>query len=141
MTITITHPLVTAFFAEDIRLESNGQTTIVGVFGANLGITTIPAALPKLAIFSRVFFPKDRVPKSANFRLEYPWDEPPAINAAPIEDITKAVEEPFQEENIIGFTMNAVFSPFNIRGTGLLRAFFELDGEKYWAGSLGIKKT
>ena len=139
--ISIEDPLVTAIFAEDIRLEVNGQVTIVGVFGANLGVEAIPAILAKLVIFSRIFVAKDNIPKSVLFRLEYPWDEPPTINPADIDEITKGGGAPFQEENIIGFTMNASFMPFNIRGTGLLRVFFELDGVKYWAGSLGIKET
>lgn len=49
-------PGITAMgvFCEDIREEKTGTQTLVGVYPDNLNIPTVPAALPKLALYMRI---------------------------------------------------------------------------------------
>lgn len=46
-------------FCEDIREETRGTATIVGVLPDNIYLTAIPSVLPKLALFLRINFPVD----------------------------------------------------------------------------------
>ncbi|KRC30666.1 hypothetical protein [Acidovorax sp. Root217] len=51
-------------YAEEVRQETSGQATIVGMFQGGLRAPALPTTIVKLAILATLFLPRDEVPKS-----------------------------------------------------------------------------
>jgi hypothetical protein len=111
------------FFCEDIREETKGTFSLVGVVPDTMELPAIPATLPKLALFVRLRFSLDHKPESLRLVLRWPGGSDQELSRTPpqlIEDaITKTKQGPFP---YAGVNLNVIFSPLKVPVRGLAKA-------------------
>lgn len=76
-------PYLFCLYAEDVRQEITGQTSIIGVFQGGLKVPAVPAHLPKLAIVANLCMPYAHAPTSVKLEVHRDGEvlqtiEPPA---------------------------------------------------------------
>lgn len=121
-------PYLFCLYAEDVRQEITGQTSIIGVFQGGLRVNTVPAHLPKLAIVANLRMPSANAPTSVKLEVHRDGEilqtiEPPAEF---LESVTKQKGAGFDD----GYTMQFVvgFAGFPVPAAGQLEVRATVDG-------------
>ena len=120
---------VIGLFCDDIREESQGTHTIVGVYPDNLNVPTVPGMLPKLGFYSRIRVPDSIDIKSASLRFLFPGQ--PDLNIMTVEShLIEAAKQQATGASLFGtIVTKAVVSPMPIMDFGRLTAVMNVDGQ------------
>jgi len=133
------HAYLHCLYADDVRQESTGQLSLIGMFQGGLRVPEVPAQLPKLAIIANLFTPSNHKP--AAVRLEVYLDgevletvQPPpefmqVVQAAPDTEL----EEGHHMQFVVGFT------GFQVRSAARLSVRAIVDGETIEGNALMIQ--
>jgi hypothetical protein len=129
---------IIAFFCEDVREETSGTHTIVGVLPDNLNIGATPGMLPKLGVYVRIQMPLDANPQKIVVRIKVPGElnlELAKFDSLIEEAKTNArnIDMPF-----FGLIAKGTLSPLPIAAPGRIEAIVEIDGREHICGALNL---
>ena len=133
-------------FCDDIRHETSGKLTLVGVYSDALIVPELPATLPRLCLVARLIAPLAQPPRSVTLRV-FKDDQLVQEVAARKEDLADmlraAAHYPAQTRServqIVQFLVE--FSPFQLDRPGLLRVHAETDLGRLEGAPLQISTT
>jgi hypothetical protein len=127
-----------AIFCEDIREETSGTHTLVGVLPDNIVVGAVPGMLPKLGIYVRIRMDVDATPKTMTARMKIPGGQLFEIaNFAKL--IASAKEQAVSNEaSFVGFIAKGTLTPLPIPEVGTIEAIVEVDGTDYVCGILKL---
>jgi hypothetical protein len=124
-----------ALFCEDIREESRGQVTLVGVVPDNGAVAEIPATIPKFCAFIRVNFSPERPPESLATFLRLPDGTEVAYSDHDVSGLRQSSKDAIEKGNpLVGSVGRVVGINFPISSEGLIGAFAKINGEERLAG-------
>jgi len=131
---------IVGFFCEDLRPETAGTETIVGVLPDNMIVPGVPGAIPKLAIYLRIQIDMHEAPELITVTLKAPWGETIPLGKTDKVLIEKA-QQAAKDSNlpIAGIVMRAMLSPFGVQGYGLITAVAEFGGAERVCAMLNIR--
>lgn len=132
----------TTIFCDDVRQELGNKLSLMGIYGGDLYVASMPATLPKLCLIIKVVTPADdpfskltvRVLQDDRTLLEQPIDVS-HVSPAP------ALVADLQDDDLSPvLNLNSIvqFSPFQASGPCLLRVRVETEREVLKAGILQI---
>ena len=129
---------VIAFFCEDVREETSGTHTIVGVFPDNLNIGATPGMLAKLGIYVRMQMSFEAHPQKVIVRVKVPGGLNLELGKfdSVIEEAKTAAKNigmPF-----FGLIAKGTVSPLPIPTPGQIEAVVEIDGREHVCGVLNL---
>jgi len=133
-----------AIFCDDYRQEVTGQETLVGVYGAEVTLTELPAALPQLVIIISAWCAFDDLFEECEFIATMNDIE---IYRSPVGKFKEALEENRKKlggqlksgpENRVLVRIVHRIVPFFIEKPGSIRAHVNTGRELLRAGSLKI---
>lgn len=133
-------------FCDDIRHETSGKLTLVGVYSDALIVPELPATLPRLCLVARLIAPLAQPPRLVTLRV-FKDDQLVQEVAARKEDLTDmlraAAHYPAQTRServqIVQFLVE--FSPFQLDRPGLLRVHAETDQGRLEGAPLQVSTT
>lgn len=128
-------------FCQDVRLERENSTSIVGVFAETANLTEfVPGrtVLPRLALYIRIHFTPDDVTEQISLFLQMPGD----VGSVDLGSIDKEViDEAVSSINKCGAPYASIYmrvdmSPFPIPALGWLKAILRIKGQETVVGAL-----
>lgn len=132
------------FFCDDIRFEQGFKTSMMGIYGGELLVESMPAFLPKLCIAAFCEFPVSETINTLVTKV-FIGDMLIYEQAIPPEDLLRMQSELSMKDTLqepletISFGLNIIISPLNIDSPSILKVTMILDGKDYHAGKLRIK--
>ena len=133
-------------FCDDIRHETSGKMTLVGVYSDALIVPELPATLPRLCLVARLIAPLAQPPRSVTLRV-FKDDQIVQEVAARKEDLADmlraAAHYPAQTRSVRVQIMQFLveFAPFQLDRPGLLRVHAETDQGRLEGAPLQIATT
>lgn len=130
-----------ALFCDDIRHESAGTQSLVGIFPDNLAISELPGALPRLSIYFRYECDTDNPPKSLRIEVIAPWAEAPIFsNEIPSATIEQGISDSRRDKlPLTGFIASLSMANFPLLESGLILVKVIVDeGEGVICGQLRV---
>ena len=131
---------VVALFCDDIRQETSGTTTIVGVFPDNLNMPIIPGGLLKLGVYIRLHLRPDFSPVPI-----YTWIELADGREVNRDEVDpKLVRDTLEKARTrdapyAGLIAAFVVGNFAVKEPGRLKAMVQIGEQKIVAGALNVK--
>lgn len=137
-------------FCEDIREESGGTHTLVGVMPDNINVTAPSTSdsdsrsallFPRLAIYLRVHLDASRRPDGPiSARLTLPRSEDITIGVINEDVISKAYDDSASKgQPIVGLIFKAVLAPIQLRESGAAVVYTEIEGQQLVSAILNIQ--
>ena len=131
-------PYLFCLYAEDVRQEITGQTSIIGVFQGGLRVPAVPAHLPKLAIVANLRIPSENAPTSVILEVHRDAEVLQTIEPPPefLQSVTKQAGAGLDK----GYTMQFVvgFAGFPVPAAGKLEVRATVDGTTLQGNALEI---
>ena len=127
-------------YAEDVRPETSGQVSVIGVFQGGLRVLSVPTQLAKLTVIADLFVPLSRQPPQ-HIKLEVLRDgEVLQSIEAPSEFVRSAFEKAAEEADAEGVSMQFVlgFAGFPLPGACKVRAHAYVDDELVTGNALKV---
>ena len=131
------------YFCEDIRFETRGLVSLIGVTTGRLAVDREPPlVLPKLALFMEVRTSLEQAPRRLTFTVSSPWGRDLLRVESGGDSLATEVARARQDPASEGFTLrlHTVLSPVPIETLGRLRAIIGIDGVPFNAGTLAIER-
>jgi hypothetical protein len=127
-----------ALFCEDIRQETAGSHTLVGVLPDNVNIGPVPGMISKFAVFIRIQLDLDVKPTTLRARMKIPGGK--TFELANFESQMELAQAQAKSSGLpfAGLIATGVFSPLPITAVGKIEAFVEVDGAEYICGALNL---
>ena len=121
-------PYLFCLYAEDVRQETSGQMSIVGVFQGGLRVPAVPTQLPKLSIIANLRLPVTDHPTSVT--LEVLLGDAVLQEIEPPADFLQSVAEQKKTGSNDGLTVQFVvgFVGFPVPHEGKLEVRANVDG-------------
>lgn len=131
-------PYLFCLYAEDVRQETTGQRSIIGVFQGGLRVPSVPVNLPKLAIISNLRMPFGRAPASVKLEVHRDGEVLQTIEPPPefLQSVTKQPDAGSDEGYAIQFIVG--FAGFPVPAAGKLEVRATIDGVVLRGNSLEI---
>lgn len=128
-------------YAEDVRQEQSGQTTIVGVFQGGLKLREMPGALAKFTVLATLYLPGNEVPASVSLEILINGKVINTIEA-PINLIATELRGQPGHRQVEGRSLQLVigFANFPISEPGKIEARATVDGELIKGNPLIVEK-
>lgn len=132
-------PQITAvgLFCEDVRVESSGQVSLIGIFLDNLNVDQVPGVMPKLSVYARVLLPVGPpAPKKVELILDA-WGQRTVVGSmeqARLQEMFSTAAE--NATPLGGVVFTAHQTPFVVRETGLVLAIAVVDDREFPCGQI-----
>lgn len=116
------------FYCEDVRLEITGQTTIIGIFNADVNAPSFPISLPKFCVFVEIETPVDDLLQSLRVLVQADSGEVLVDQVFPGEvlaqqsEIASTLNFDGLDEKTLSFRTQFFVAPFQIANPTLIRA-------------------
>lgn len=127
---------VIARFAEDIRKEADGKSSLMGLFSGAIYLEQIPAMMPKLGIALFLHTPTSNPIRSIDLSIQMPGTDIitplESISSDVLSELTAAVVDP----EVASYTVSMLLVPFHVTQYGRLKIFASVNGETVEAGRL-----
>lgn len=123
-------------FCDDIRHETSGKLTLVGVYSDSLVVSTLPATLPRLCLVARLLSPRNEALSAVKLRIfkgEALFQE---LVANEIAQPSRKTTDNTQVQ-IVQFLVE--FPSFEIATPCVLRVHAEVDGRDIYGAPLNIQ--
>lgn len=127
-------------FAEDVREETQGTLSLIGILPDTLAVPGVPAALPKLAIYTRVHVPIDIVLESFAVvvrMLDGSEVDVGGFSSDLLTD-TRALAQA-EGKTFYGLIGHAIASPFPVPSIGTATAFIRYGEVEHIIGAVNFK--
>ena len=132
----MTHRTLQTIFCDDIRHETSGKLTLVGVYSDSLVVSTLPATLPRLCLVARLLSPMNEAPSSVKLRIFRGEELLQEVVANEIAQPSRKKTVSAQVQ-IVQFLVE--FPAFEIATPCLLRVHAEVDGGEIYGAPLNIQ--
>lgn len=131
-------PYLFCLYAEDVRQETTGQMSIIGVFQGGLRVPSVPANLPRLAIISNLRMPFGKPPTSVKLEVHRGDEVLQTIEPPPefLQSVTKQPDAGSDEGYAIQFVVG--FAGFPVPAAAKLEVRATIDGVVLRGNSLEI---
>lgn len=127
------------FFAEDSREEKSGATTIVGILPDRVAVPSVPGAMPKIAIYTRLHVPVETEINDASVWMRSPTGEETELSVFDAEMIKSAQADSIANgSRFFGLVSQAVASPFPVFSLGRFEVFVRSGGLEELTGALEV---
>lgn len=134
MTLAIT------VFCEDIRQESGGSATLIGIMPDNIGVSDFPSVVPKLGIYTRIVIPSDAEPQEMKIILRKPDGGEDVLGEFTREFVQAGCEQARQRGNpTAGFVGIAIASPFGLPEAGRYLAIVHAGAQELTTGTANFE--
>ena len=129
-----------AIFCDDIRPETAGTVTIVGVYPDNLKVPKLPGALPKVSVYARLHVRPDYAPGPIVARVVMPDGAEASKNEVDGDLVRKTLEMArIDKKPYAGFILTFTMSPFSISQVGRVSVVISVGDQNITAGSLNVQ--
>jgi hypothetical protein len=143
-------PFGNTVFCDDIREEVGGKLSYMGVYGGNVILHEVPAALTKFAFGIRYYQAIDDVREPVIIRIMAPGEDGKEVTLLeaqlPVAHAQQAVSTPSLEEDnaetpLVALMANVVLTPFQVQAIGRLkvRAYVGPEAEEIRLGSIALE--
>lgn len=132
-------------FADDIRYELGGKTSLIGIYGSEIHVTQFPAVMPKFC--AATFFATSPEGTLESLQVTvlngdtvlFDASVPPDALQHMIDDVLKnsTPEDPI---SVITLGVHGVVSPLVLDRESVIKVMVKADGQEYMAGKLRVKK-
>jgi hypothetical protein len=131
---------IIALFCEDIREETAGTSTIVGVYPDNLSVPHLPGIFPKICVYVRTHIRTEFDAGPFFIRIVMPGGKELSRSEAKLEMVDNIrAKARSKGAPYAGFISKFVVAPFEITEVGRIRAIVNIGGQEYVAGALNIE--
>lgn len=139
-------PYGTTVFCDDIRDETSGKKTLVGVYTGEMIIAgDLPSTVPQFSFLVTYFEPPEMEDSPVQIRIYLPGskdDEPLLDVEVPVERAKQASRAAAEaSKDFVGVGMFFKVHPLLIENEGHLRVRAFRDGETYKIGSMAVRKA
>lgn len=118
-------------FCEDVRHETNGLRTLVGVLGDSVAVPQLPGAFPKLAVFSRVSMPIARDVEEVTQSFVDPQGDEIGRYAVEPQLLEQSRQEAYANGNpVYGVSLDMRVTMLHVNSPGVYSVSVEVDGVK-----------
>ena len=133
-------------FCDDIRYELGNKTSLIGLYGGEMYVSSIPSVIPKLCFFVLFATGIDNPVKALSMRIS---DKEQVLMEQELSSdelrsaYEQATERGTEDDPIRQFTvgMNLIASPFVISKESVVTVSVIADGEEMIAGRLRVKQA
>ena len=126
------------FFSEDIRHETTGCSSLIGVFGGVVDVAEFPVTFPKFGIFSRIYVPKVITIQKVSIKIVS--NKSPELVMGldmPDDDLQKLLATPPAEDSFgYSFDLNGVASLMTVEAPCRWEFFARINDEEVWGGGI-----
>lgn len=129
---------VDATFSDDIRQETSGKITVVGVLDRHAYLPKFPAALPQLWVRVRVTKPRRKTVKKMAINVFL--DDEQIFEQKVDTKTLKGLQSHNSRLQKDAFNVQFGFSPFPVKKESILRVVARLDSLEFLAGELSFEK-
>jgi hypothetical protein len=131
---------VMGLFCDDLRMERNGQETIVGVFPDTVNVPYVPGVLSKFCVYVRFHLDTNNRPGTIKLKINSP-DE---IEHPEIEVEKEVIEKAYSDaekngQPFAGVISRTIISPFPFNQTGRIEVIVSIDNEEQICASMSVK--
>jgi hypothetical protein len=133
-------------FCDDIRHETSGKLTLVGMYSDSLFVSQWPATLPRLCLVARLISSLKAPPRSVRLRVYQGTNLIQEVMAQEADLAAMLRNVPIYESagssdrvQVVQFLVE--FAPFQINGPCLLRVHAETEDGLHEGASLSISQT
>ena len=124
-------------YCDDIRQETNGKISLMGIYGDNLVLANFPAKLAKLCLVVRILTPKDDPIKSMTLKV-FIDDQVLIQSILNEENISDNIS--VNENGIIAFRFLVTLSEIGFKDICTLRTTVQTEEEVFEGLSLQIDR-
>lgn len=120
---TLKHPYIHCMYAEDVRQETDGRFSVIGVFAGGLKVVSAPTQIPKLAVIADVFIPQGVLPK--NIKVEVLRDNEVLQTIQPGTELFNALENTKDMQGmffqvVVGFVGFPIEAPTSLQARAVI---------------------
>jgi hypothetical protein len=127
-------------FCEDIREETGGTVSLVGIMPDNLAVPEGTKAIPKLAVYARVVFDVDEPPVDLEMQLIDSSGEVVQIGTFTAKALAEARDEAKKRGlPIVTIVLHAIFVPFKVQPFGMTTAYIIANKQRQVCAVLSVK--
>lgn len=125
-------------FCEDIREETAGTRTLVGILPDNILVSNLPGVLPKLFCYFHIHLSVDSTVTQLKARLKFPGG--PVVEVADFEKLIEPTKEGAKATGMpfAGLIATGGVVPAPVSQLGKIEAVVEVDGTEYVCGALNL---
>lgn len=123
-------------FCDDIRHETSGKLTLVGVYSDSLVVSTLPATLPRLCLVARLLSPMNEAPSAVKLRI-FRGEE--LLQEVVANEIARPTRKPTDHTQVQIVQFLLEFPSFEIATPCVLRVHAEVGGGKIYGAPLNIQ--
>ena len=130
-----------SLFCQDAREEMGGIVSLMGLLPDNIQVDSLPGAMPKLVVFTRINLELTDPAIPIEFWIKTPEGEEIAKNIIDVDLVQKALSEAQDGRNsIAGLVSRVEGSPFPAVA-GRFLAIIKYDGREYITGSISFAQN
>ncbi len=130
------HRILQTIFCDDIRHETSGKLTLVGVYSDSLVVSTLPVTLPRLCLVARLLSPMNEAPSAVKLRI-FRGEE--LLQEVVANEIAQPTHRP-TDNTQVQIVQFLVESPtFEVATPCVLRIHTEMDGGEIYGAPLNIQ--
>ena len=131
-----------ALFCEDIRNETQGTNSLVGILPDNVNVPTLPFVFGKMGLYARVHLDPEFNPGPMILKLKLPGSSAVEVSRMEPELISRARDESKREgKPIAGFITYTIMRNLSVTEEGIAVAVLEYGSTSLSGGQLVIHKT
>ena len=130
-------------FCDDIREETSGKTTVVGIYHGVLLGSGFPLIMPKLCFQVAMRFPNDKSVENFEVQIYAPGDadENPSFKfPVPAKGSIPSDHSKGSEDNFLEILLAIPISPFVLNAPGRIKVRVKLGGKIFRMGSLLVEQ-
>ena len=132
-------------FADDIRYEVGGKTSLIGIYGSEIHVTEFPAVMPKFC--AAAFFATSPEENLGSLQVTVLNGDSVVFEAAVPSDtlqqmVGDVLKNPTPEDpvSVITLGVHGIVSPLVLDRESVIKVIVKADGQEYMAGKLRVKK-
>jgi hypothetical protein len=131
-------PYLFCIYAEDVRQETSGQMSVIGIFQGGLRVPSVPAHLSKFAIVANLCMPAQRSPVSLKLDVVRDGEVVQTIEP-PSEFVQTAIKQSIdQSRDTVVMQFVIGFSGFPIPASGGIEVCASVNGDTLRSNTLEI---
>jgi Family of unknown function (DUF6941) len=131
---------IVGVFCEDVRMESNGQITVIGILPDTIAVRGIPGKFARLGVFIRSHFEMGFELEELKFEIvDTDGEIAHTIDVESETIMTGYSQAKSGNHPVIGFNSVHLATPLQIKQPGQLQLVAMVNGERQICGALNVR--
>ena len=131
---------IVGLFCDDIRPETAGSESIIGVFPDNLSVPSLPGHVPKLALYVRLQLSVDEAAPEIKTLLKLPWGETLNVGSADKAIVEEAISNAAKNElPFAGVILRTFLVNFTVKSYGQVHGIVVVNGKEHICAVMNLK--